>query len=330
MPRCAPPRNCSTDCWTCRGWMRAAARRDQRLRRRRSCCSELAAQYAPLAAGADCTCACMRLLVPVRSDRRLLRRVLQNFIATRCATPPAGAWCWAAAAAAGAAWSSQVWDTGPGIRRTPPAPDLRRVPPLSQPARRGASRAWAWACRSASASRACWATPCTPAFGAGPRQRASACACRAAPRARRRRRARQRPPAASIAGLRVLCVDNDREILDGMRALLGRWGVRPLLAGDRGRGAARWPATRPDVMLVDYHLHDRVDGLDALDAAARALRRKPAARRADHGRRIRCAGGRGAATRLRAAAQAGASGGAAGTAGGARRDAALRRRRRPG
>ena len=34
----------------------------------------------------------------------------------------------------------------------------------------------------------------------------------------------------SLAGLRVLCVDNDEEILDGMRALLGRWQVQVITA----------------------------------------------------------------------------------------------------
>src|SRR5690606_16787726 len=40
------------------------------------------------------------------------------------------------------------------------------------------------------------------------------------------------PPARTDAleGLRVLCVDNDEEILDGMRALLGRWQVQVITA----------------------------------------------------------------------------------------------------
>ncbi|KTF37277.1 hypothetical protein LMG919_07845, partial [Xanthomonas vesicatoria] len=77
--------------------------------------------------------------------------------------------------------------------------------------------------------------------------------------------ARARPNGESLAGLRVLCVDNDREILDGMRALLGRWQVEVITAStvDQALECAR---EQPDVMLVDYHLHDRLDGLDTLDA----------------------------------------------------------------
>jgi CheY-like chemotaxis protein len=69
----------------------------------------------------------------------------------------------------------------------------------------------------------------------------------------------------SLAGLRVLCVDNDHEILDGMRALLGRWGVEVITAATVDE-ALQKIAAMPAVMLVDYHLHDRLDGLETLDA----------------------------------------------------------------
>ena len=72
-----------------------------------------------------------------------------------------------------------------------------------------------------------------------------------------------------LAGLRVLCVDNDEEILDGMRALLGRWQVQVITASTVDQ-ALQKIAERPQVMLVDYHLHDRMDGLDALVALREA------------------------------------------------------------
>jgi CheY-like chemotaxis protein len=73
----------------------------------------------------------------------------------------------------------------------------------------------------------------------------------------------------SLAGLRVLCVDNDEEILDGMRALLGRWQVQVITAATVDQALEKI-AERPQVMLVDYHLHDRMDGLDALVALREA------------------------------------------------------------
>jgi CheY-like chemotaxis protein len=83
---------------------------------------------------------------------------------------------------------------------------------------------------------------------------------------------RTRPVAGgeSLAGLRVLCVDNDHEILEGMRALLGRWQVEVITATSVDHALEKI-AERPDVLLVDYHLHDRLDGLDTLDLLRQAL-----------------------------------------------------------
>ena len=69
----------------------------------------------------------------------------------------------------------------------------------------------------------------------------------------------------SLTGMRVLCVDNDSDILAGMAALLGRWEVEVLRAATVDEALAKM-AGNPDVLLVDYHLHDRLDGLDTLDA----------------------------------------------------------------
>jgi len=49
-----------------------------------------------------------------------------------------------------------------------------------------------------------------------------------------------------------------------MRALLARWQVDTLLATTVD--AAQEQMTHaPDLLLVDYHLHDRLDGLQTLD-----------------------------------------------------------------
>ncbi|MER9726484.1 hybrid sensor histidine kinase/response regulator [Mesorhizobium sp. M0155] len=68
--------------------------------------------------------------------------------------------------------------------------------------------------------------------------------------------------ANSLAGLRVMCIDNDARILDGMRLLLEGWGCSVgtfsgLEDFDR--------ADRPDIVLADYHL----DGRTGLDMIAR-------------------------------------------------------------
>jgi len=64
--------------------------------------------------------------------------------------------------------------------------------------------------------------------------------------------------------LTVLCLDDDAAILDGMRALLGRWGVDCRTAHDVAAAAGELRRGPVDLILADYHLADDVDGLQAL------------------------------------------------------------------
>src|SRR3546814_13312811 len=61
-----------------------------------------------------------------------------------------------------------------------------------------------------------------------------------------------------------------------MAALLGRWEVEVLRAATVDEALAKM-AGKPDVLLVDYHLHDRLDGLDTLDALRAGNRQLPGA-----------------------------------------------------
>ncbi|WP_028032342.1 PAS domain-containing hybrid sensor histidine kinase/response regulator [Chelativorans sp. J32] len=71
-------------------------------------------------------------------------------------------------------------------------------------------------------------------------------------------------PNVMLSGLNVLCIDNDQQILDGMRILLEGWGCRVHTAsGIAGLGALRMPGNRPDLILADYHL-DKENGLSAI------------------------------------------------------------------
>jgi PAS domain S-box-containing protein len=80
-------------------------------------------------------------------------------------------------------------------------------------------------------------------------------------------------PASGIEGLSVLCIDDDPEILDGMRLLLERWGCRVQTARD---GAEAGRAELPDLVLADYHLAGGENGLDLCEALCqRAGRRLP-------------------------------------------------------
>ena len=68
-----------------------------------------------------------------------------------------------------------------------------------------------------------------------------------------------------IAGALVLCVDNDRQILDGMAALLRDWQCETILATDLPEAIAgvRAAGKPPGGLLVDYHL-DQGNGIEAV------------------------------------------------------------------
>jgi Na+/proline symporter/signal transduction histidine kinase len=70
-----------------------------------------------------------------------------------------------------------------------------------------------------------------------------------------------------LAGMVVLCIDNEPQILDGMKALLGGWGCQVLQASDQESAMAAVEQTpRPlSGLLVDYHL-DRANGVDVIVA----------------------------------------------------------------
>jgi CheY-like chemotaxis protein len=75
-----------------------------------------------------------------------------------------------------------------------------------------------------------------------------------------------------LNGLVVLAIDNEPRVVEGMRALLGKWGCRVVAAAGaadaadamRGLGAA------PDVIIADYHLDDG-DGVAAIGAMRAAF-----------------------------------------------------------
>jgi len=76
------------------------------------------------------------------------------------------------------------------------------------------------------------------------------------------------PPApvpASLAGRKILVIDNEPTILDGMRRLLEGWSCEVMTASDAEEAikALRGAKAKPDVMLVDYHLDDS-NGIDAI------------------------------------------------------------------
>jgi len=73
-----------------------------------------------------------------------------------------------------------------------------------------------------------------------------------------------------LAGMIVMCIDNEPTILEGMEALLGGWGCRVLKAPDLPTAMAAIAESQMPLngLLVDYHL-DHGDGINAVEELRR-------------------------------------------------------------
>lgn len=70
----------------------------------------------------------------------------------------------------------------------------------------------------------------------------------------------------NLAGIRVICIDNEQSILIGMQSLLEQWGCHVITATDLGQALSFWNLTQtPQFILADYHL-DHETGLDVIEA----------------------------------------------------------------
>ena len=72
--------------------------------------------------------------------------------------------------------------------------------------------------------------------------------------------------ASTLHNLSVLCVDNEADILEAMNLLLDRWGCPNVMLAETQAQAAHQVLTHgaPDIVLVDYHLNDQSDGLQVM------------------------------------------------------------------
>jgi Na+/proline symporter/signal transduction histidine kinase len=217
----------------------------------------------------------------VRSDRRLLRRVLQNLVSNAIKYTPRGKVLVGCRRRDGTILI-QVGDTGPGI---PPDKqglvfkEFERLPETAS-AVRGLGLGLSIVERIGRVLD----HPISLASRPGTGTLFSIAVPRATPvKAAEAPAVQTRAPAGlPVHHLAVLCIDNETAILEGMRALVSNWGCRVETANSVeeamlviGRGFA------PDIVLADYHL-DHSTGLDAI--AARPSSSRPIIRRGSSGR----------------------------------------------
>ncbi|WP_119968333.1 PAS domain-containing hybrid sensor histidine kinase/response regulator [Shewanella japonica] len=74
-------------------------------------------------------------------------------------------------------------------------------------------------------------------------------------------------PTQPLAGVKVLCIDNEEAILAGLESLLTRWKCDVICATDLADARIKLglKGVAPDIVLADYHLDNDQNGVDAMD-----------------------------------------------------------------
>ena len=97
------------------------------------------------------------------------------------------------------------------------------------------------------------------------------------------------PRSEPLRGLKVLAIDNEPRVLEGMKSLMSRWGCAVVTS--HGLEEARDEVATfgaPDVVIADYHL-DHGDGVEAIRVCARRSGRDVSAILATADRARKCA-----------------------------------------
>jgi Na+/proline symporter/signal transduction histidine kinase len=229
-------------------------------------------EFAPLAREKGLALDFMPCSQSVRSDRRLLRRLLQNLISNAIKYTPAGR-VLVGCRQRGEQLRIEVYDTGIGIPHAKRRAVFKEFHRLDQ----GARVARGVGLGLSIVERIARVLDCEVALksNVGRGSRLSIEVPRAkAPAGAPKLRALPRLDVGRLDGTVVLCIDNERAILDGMDTLLGGWGCRTLKAADLAEALAAIDASglEPDGLLVDYHL-DGGNGVAAIGELRRRLGR---------------------------------------------------------
>jgi Na+/proline symporter/CheY-like chemotaxis protein/PAS domain-containing protein/two-component sensor histidine kinase len=233
----------------------------------------LEVEFSPLAAENGLELKFMPCSLHVRSDRRLLGRLLQNLVSNAIKYTPSGR-VLVGCRRAGARLRIDVCDTGIGIPQGKQSAVFEEFHRLDQGARvaRGVGLGLSIVERIARVLDTEILLQSAPGRGSRfsvtvPLSAATVESAAVHPIVR--------IDAGRLAGTVVLCIDNERAILDGMDALLGGWGCRVLKAANLAEALAAMDefGGDPDGLLVDYHL-DGANGVAAIAELRRRLRRQ--------------------------------------------------------
>ena len=197
----------------------------------------------------------------IRSDRRLLRRVLQNLLANAIKYTDTGAIVLGCRRRANKV-RIEVHDTGLGIAPAQQQRIFREFHRLEATTTR--ARGLGLGLSIVERIAAVLDHPIGLESRPGQGSSFTLEAPRAAPGvivAHSRRKSRT--TRADLTGMSVLVIDNEERILDGMQALLSNWGCSVTIAQTRSQARAALHRCKPDMVLADYHLDDG-NGIEAV------------------------------------------------------------------
>ncbi|TCV92881.1 Na+/proline symporter [Luteibacter rhizovicinus] len=197
----------------------------------------------------------------VRTDAQLLRRIVQNFLSNALRYTRSGG-VLLGVRRIGDSLRIEVWDSGPGIAAEQQARIFGEFQRLERPS--------PWGEKGLGLGLSiCERLAGILGHRLDLRSRVGRGSCfsitvpRTATVARKRVQPMARPGGEQLP-LTVLCLDNDESILEGMKALLGRWGVDCRVALTVDDALLVLSETTVDLILADYHLGEGMDGLEAL------------------------------------------------------------------
>jgi Na+/proline symporter/signal transduction histidine kinase len=222
---------------------------------------QLAVEFFPLARESKLELRILPTTLWVRSDRRLMRRVFQNLVSNAIKYTRSGG-VLVAVRRRGDAVVFQVSDTGPGI---PQDQQLAIFKEFKRLAGTEGARGLGLGLSIVDRISRMLGHPVEVASRLGRGSTFRVVMPGAEPIAPTVRLSAAVPAAVSrLTGLKVLCVDNEPAVLDGMRTLLTGWGCQVFQAASTAQVRnASILAEPPDIVLADYHL-DVGTGLDAI------------------------------------------------------------------
>jgi Na+/proline symporter/signal transduction histidine kinase/ActR/RegA family two-component response regulator len=229
-------------------------------------------EFAPAAAERGLTFSVVKSSLAVRTDRKLLRRVLQNLVSNAIKYTKSGN-VLMGCRRNGKGLSIEVHDSGPGIAEQNQAVIFQEFERLGQDKgmEPGLGLGLSIVERIAKMMKHPLRLTSRPGRGS--------CFAITVPIAPRSELVQSAPQVASrvasrIGGLTILVIDNEPQILEAMQALLGGWGARIVVARSAAEALSLFEieADKIDVILADYHLH-RDDGLALIERLRGEARR---------------------------------------------------------